>query len=124
MGEGGFPSSPFVVEMCSASGKRKRTGRKGEERQEGRREGKKKGRKQNLRPLGNRTPDSYRYRCFLSDLAGLAARPPSGSRYAYEAMITIAGEEGAVNRQGKGLLRPEREGGGGAARPPSPKDVF
>ena len=55
-------------------------GRKGEERQEGRREGKKKGRKQNLRPLGNRTPDSYRYRCFLSDLAGLAARPPSGSR--------------------------------------------
>ncbi len=80
MGEGGFPSSPFVVEMCGASGKRKRMGRKGEERQEGRREGKKKGRKQNLRPLGNRTPDSYRYRCFLSDLAGLAARPPSGSR--------------------------------------------
>ena len=33
-----------------------------------------------LRPFGNRTPGNNRYRCFLSDLAGLAARPPSGSR--------------------------------------------
>lgn len=32
-----------------------------------------------LRPFGNRTPGNNRYRCFLSDLAGLAARPPSGS---------------------------------------------
>lgn len=63
-----------------------------------------------MRPFGNRTPGNNRYRCFLSDLAGLAARPPSGSRYAYEAMVTIAGEEDAVNRQGKGPLRPGREG--------------
>ena len=26
-----------------------------------------------LRPFGNRTPGNNRYRCFLSDLAGLAA---------------------------------------------------
>ena len=41
---------------------------------------KRKGANLSLRPLGNRTPDSNRYRCFLSDLTGLAARPPFGSR--------------------------------------------
>ena len=40
---------------------------------------KRKGANLRLRPLGNRTPDSNRYRCFLSDLTGLAARPPFGS---------------------------------------------
>ena len=33
-----------------------------------------------LAPFGNRTPGNNRYRCFLSDLAGLAALPPPGSR--------------------------------------------
>lgn len=33
-----------------------------------------------LAPFGNRTPGDNRYRCFLSDLAGLAAPPPPGSR--------------------------------------------
>ena len=40
---------------------------------------KRKGATVKVAPFGNRTPGNNRYRCFLSDLAGLAARPPSGS---------------------------------------------
>ena len=37
-------------------------------------------RKQSLRFLGTGHPANNRYRCFLSNLAGLAAPPPPGSR--------------------------------------------
>ena len=50
-----------------------------------------------LRPFGNRTPGNNRYRCFLSDLAGLAARPPSGSLNA-EVTMTISVDGASVNR--------------------------
>jgi len=41
--------------------------------------GKKKGRSEKLRTCqGSRVPGSNCYRCFLSDLTGLAAHPPPG----------------------------------------------
>ena len=69
----------FGGEAARAQVKQKRPRRTGECRAGAKEELTKKGATV-LRPFGNRTPGNNRYRCFLSDLAGLAARPPSGSR--------------------------------------------
>ncbi len=67
-----------------------------------------------LVPSGSRTPGHNRYRCFLSDLTGLAALPPSGSR---SVSSVKTGGEGEIRTPGTGLgytrfpivlLRPSR----------------
>ena len=61
---------------------------------------------EDLRPLGNRTPGNNRYRCFLSDLAGLAARPPSGSLNSLSESHNIRAGEDCQAWGGAGLFRP------------------
>lgn len=51
-----------------------------------------------LVPSGSRTPGHNRYRCFLSDLTGLAALPPSGSRSVIKRKNT--GGEGEIRTLG------------------------
>ena len=69
------------------------------------RPGKQKGAAMSCAPFGNRTPGNNRYRCFLSDLAGLAARPPSGSPNSC-CLLTIDGTGENVNRSVAAAGRP------------------
>ena len=73
-----------------------------------------------LRPFGNRTPGNNRYRCFLSDLAGLAARPPSGSLKSLSEEYPIRAERFCQVPPRKaplpdGKREGKRNGGGGAS---------